>query len=121
MKNRSIIRIVCVASVLTTFLSSQSFAAGFEKSVFWSGHYAAIAGAAQSSVTGPEALYWNPAGLAGSEGLQVSGDFSPTWAMYSGPMALSTTTGTVGTAQNSNTTFSPVGAGFISYGITPQW
>ncbi len=112
---------VLVVSTIGTLTASQVFAAGFEKSVFWSGHYAALAGAAQSSVTGPESLYWNPAGLAGSTGLQVSGDFSPTWSMFSGPMAASTTSGTVGTAQNSNTTFSPIGAGFISYGITPQW
>jgi long-subunit fatty acid transport protein len=114
-------KVKIVLGVIALASSCMAFGAGFEKSVFWSGHYAAIAGAAQSSVTGPESLYWNPAGLAGSEGLQVSGDFSPTWAMYSGPMSLSTPGGTVGTAQDSNTTFSPVGAGFVSYGISPQW
>jgi long-subunit fatty acid transport protein len=123
MKNRTLNKlslVVCTASVLSTFVTSQVFAAGFEKSVFWSGHYSALAGAAQSSVTGPEALYWNPAGLAGSEGLQIGGDFSPTLSKFNGevPTAGSQTNPT---AVSSNTTFTPIGAAFISYGITPQW
>lgn len=105
-----------IAVMLAVLSSSQAFSAGFEKSVFWDAHYAAIAGAAQSSVTGPQALYWNPAALAGSPGLQVNADFSPTWAQYSGPQVLNSNT-----VQNSNTKFLPVGAGFISYGVTPQW
>jgi long-subunit fatty acid transport protein len=141
MKNRTLNKLsltVCTASVLGIFVSSQVFAAGFEKSVFWSGHYSALAGAAQSSVTGPEALYWNPAGLAGSEGLQISGDFSPTLSKFSGNVPnggaalLATSQGaSPAVAQNtaqtnpksisSNTSFTPVGAAFISYGITPQW
>jgi hypothetical protein len=126
MKNRTLnkISLVCTASVLATFVSSQVFAAGFEKSVFWSGHYSALAGAAQSSVTGPEALYWNPAGLAGSEGLQIGGDFSPTVAKYSGNVGNFTnpaTATTSPTAVSSNSTFIPIGAAFISYGLSPQW
>jgi long-chain fatty acid transport protein len=123
MKNRNLNKlslVVCAASVLSIFVTSQVFAAGFEKSVFWSGHYSALAGAAQSSVTGPEALYWNPAGLAGSEGLQISGDFSPTLSKFNGNVTQAgsqTTTASV----SSNTSFSPVGAAFISYGLTPQW
>lgn len=110
----NMIRSALAASVLMVVVN-QASAAGFEKSVFWDAHYGALGGAAQSIVTGPQSLYWNPAGLAGSQGLQINGDFSPTWAMYSGPMALNSNT-----VQNSNTTFSPVGAGFISYGLTPQ-
>jgi long-subunit fatty acid transport protein len=118
--NRSISRIICTASVLAVFVTSQAFAAGFEKSVFWSGHYSAIAGAAQSSVTGPEALYWNPAGLAGSDGLQVSGDFSPTLSKFNGEIPTAGSQPNP-TAVSSDTSFSPVGAAFVSYGITDKW
>jgi long-subunit fatty acid transport protein len=123
MKNRTFNKMsltVCSASVLAMFVSSQVFAAGFEKSVFWSGHYSALAGAAQSSVTGPEALYWNPAGLAGSEGLQISGDFSPTLSKFNGEIPTAGVQ-TSPTSISSNTSFSPVGAAFVSYGLTPQW
>lgn len=104
---------------LMLLLASSSFsnevhAAGLEKSVFWSGRYTALAGAAQSSVVGPEALYWNPAGLGGAPGLQVSANFSPTLSKFSGPFGLSST------PQDSNASFSPLSGGFVSYGIMPQ-
>ena len=67
-------------------------------------------------MVGPQALLWNPAALAGPVGLQINGNFSPTWAMFSGPMVLNSNT-----VQTSNTRFLPVGGAFASYGITPQW
>jgi long-subunit fatty acid transport protein len=60
-------------------------AAGFEKATSWSGRNAAIGGAAASSVSGPEALFFNPAGIGG-EGMGVSAQLSPTWTQAKGPV-----------------------------------
>ncbi len=62
--------------------SGQAFAAGFEKSVMWSGKYAGYAGAAASIVQGSQSLYFNPAGLAAPS--DVSLNFSPTWIRVRG-------------------------------------
>ena len=62
------------------------FAAGLEKTVTWSGRYAGIAGAAVSSVVGGESLYFNPAGLAGTQGTEVSGNFTAIFPQFQGPL-----------------------------------
>ena len=66
----------------------QAQAAGFEKSVMWSGRYAGVAGAAVSSVTGGQSLFFNPAGLAGPG--DVSLNYSPTWIKLDGYLASAT-------------------------------
>jgi long-chain fatty acid transport protein len=127
MKNRRLNQkalVLCSAGAAVAFAASQVQAAGFEKAMFWDAHYSALAGAAQSSVTGAQSLYWNPAGLAGTTGLQINGDFSPTISKFDGnvPNATSVSGGGSGsTAVSSSTAFSPVGAAFVSYGITDQW
>ena len=103
------------AGILT--VSAPSFAAGFEKSSFWSGKYSGIAGAAASSAQGAEALYWNPAGLVedGHEGFEVSGNISPTMAKFEGPVTTPNQT-----VDGSTKWIPPFGA-FLSYGITKDW
>jgi hypothetical protein len=61
-----------VLLAVLTISGNPALAAGFEKSVLWSGKWTALGGAAASSVSGPDALYFNPAGLGGSTGLQIN-------------------------------------------------
>lgn len=71
---------------MTLLASSLAFSAGFEKSVFTSGHWAPLAGAATSAITGAESLVFNPAGLAASRGLELSLNLDPTFPKFSGPL-----------------------------------
>lgn len=66
-------------------VSAQAHAAGFEKSVMWSGKHAGYAGAAVSSVTGGQSLFFNPAGLVGPS--DVSVNYSPTYIKVEGNLA----------------------------------
>lgn len=101
-------------SGLAALLPLQSaFAAGLEKADFWDAHSSALGSAVQSSIDGPAALYWNPAGLAGLQGLQINANFSATDAGFKGPFQANTSI-------NSNSLFIPVAAGFIGYGVTPS-
>lgn len=93
---------------------SDLYAGGLEKSVMWSGRNAGVANAVVSSVAGAEALYFNPAGLATSEGVSVSGNISPTWIKFSAPVLGANTT------LDSDTTMIPPGAALVSYKVTPE-
>lgn len=95
-----------------TGLVSQASAAGFEKSVSWSAKEVSQGGAAVSSVTGANALYFNPAGLVGTNGYQVSANFSPTYTQAKGPLLQNDVTVT-GVQQ-----FSPVFGLLGSYGLS---
>jgi long-subunit fatty acid transport protein len=106
------------AGILSAALvSSSAFGAGFEKNVQWSGKWVGVGGAAVSAVQGAESLYFNPAGLAyGREGFEISGNFSPTWGEFKGPVVAG------GSPQESTGyKFSPVFGALVDYGITPQW
>lgn len=87
-------------------------AAGFEKSIMWSGRYGGLAGATTGYVDGSQSLAFNPAGLARPEGYivgwsdtkwgpEVSLNFSPTGARFKGPVTSPAET-------ESEWTFSPV-------------
>jgi long-subunit fatty acid transport protein len=62
-------------------------AAGFEKSVMWSGRYAGAGNAAVATVRGSEAIYFNPAGLStGNPNVgDISLNLSPTVSQFQGP------------------------------------
>ena len=115
-------------SVLATALSAPlALGAGFEKNITFSGKNAGKAGTAVADTSGAEALYFNPAGLGGAKGLQVSANFSPTWGHYEGPVRgiLSTdgSTKTYGGAsaldtETGDTMMSPVFGALASYGLT---
>jgi long-subunit fatty acid transport protein len=86
-----------VAVIAQLTIASQSFAAGFEKSIMWGAHEAGVAGIATPWVTGADALYYNPAGLVKDKpGNDVSLQMSPTWSKFNGPINYSgdVTTGT---------------------------
>jgi long-subunit fatty acid transport protein len=90
-----------------------AWGAGFENGTMWSGEYAGVSNAVVSSVSGSQSIYFNPAGLAGLTGVEVSGNFSPTLLWFQGPV--------LGTIQNSNTSFGPIFGVTAGFGITPQW
>lgn len=71
---------------LGLILSGNTFAAGFEKTVLWSGKHAGTANAAVSSVSTSEALFFNPAGLAGADAGDVSVNFSPIFSKFTAPL-----------------------------------
>jgi long-subunit fatty acid transport protein len=112
--------LLVAAGILT--VSAPAFSAGFEKSSFWSGQYAGIAGAAASSAQGAEALYWNPAGLVedGHQGFEVSGNITPTMAKFEGPFYASTSS-TSPSEVSGNTKWVPPFGAFLSYGVTKDW
>ncbi len=72
MKNLAIIAIL-----LST---ADSFGAGYEKAVIWSAKNSALGAAVSSSVSGADALFFNPAGLSKTNGKEVTINLSPTLA-----------------------------------------
>lgn len=95
--------------------STAALAGGYEKPVFFSGKWAGVGGAAASSVSGAESLYFNPAGLAAGDGKgQFVGDFSPTILSFTAPLA--------GNASvDSTKAFVPAFGAFASYKINEKW
>ncbi|MGZ3709157.1 MAG: OmpP1/FadL family transporter, partial [Bdellovibrionota bacterium] len=86
-----------------------AFAAGLEKTVPWSGRYAGVAGAAASSVSGSESLYFNPAGMADSTHLDTSLNFSPVFPQFTSPLPVPNT------SVNSSRAFVPEFGVFVKY------
>ena len=66
--------------------SAQAMAAGFEKTVLWSGKEAGYAGAGMSRIDSAESLFFNPAGLAAGRSDAVV-NVSPTSLKLSGSIA----------------------------------
>lgn len=73
-----------MAATTTAILTSNAYSAGFEKSVFWSGKWAGLAGSASAAVDGAESLYFNPAGLAKGKGNELVINYSPTITKFKG-------------------------------------
>ncbi len=69
---------------LITFGTTQTFAAGFEKTVMWSGRWAGVAGAATGAVEGADSIFYNPAGLVQGGEKEVSLNYSPLFTQTSG-------------------------------------
>jgi long-chain fatty acid transport protein len=104
-------RALAGAIVLSILGGQSALAAGFEKSILWSGKYAGQGGAAVSTSSGAEALFFNPANLAGSTGSEVSVNVSPTFSKFSGPVATENTT------VNGVQTISPIFGALASYSL----
>jgi long-chain fatty acid transport protein len=100
----------CSAGLLlgVSLVGNQAQAAGFEKTVMWSGRYGGMAGVAVGNTENSEALFFNPAGLAGAKGFHVTGQFSPTLNQFSGPISTER-------PSYSSVGFSPIGAATLSY------
>ncbi len=96
--------------------------ASFEKSISWSGRYSGIAGITAGNVEGAQSLFFNPAGAAGKQGLEIDLNGSPTWVTYKGPIVPNSATDLTTGPQLTSTTATAPYAGFhATYGITPQW
>ncbi len=110
----------------TALVAPMALGAGFEKNITFSGKNAGKAGTSVADTTGAEALYFNPAGLGGSKGFEVSGNFSPTWGHYEGPARAFSSAGATNTYAGSSATdseigdtkLSPVFGLLASYGVT---
>ena len=73
-----------IVGTLIALSATQSFAAGFEKTVMWSGRWAGVAGAAAGAVEGADSLFYNPAGLVQGGEREVSLNYSPLFTQTSG-------------------------------------
>jgi long-subunit fatty acid transport protein len=98
--------------------ASLAQAAGYEKAIMLSGRWAGVGNAAAGAVEDAEALYFNPAGLGGGRLLDVSLNFSPTVARFSGPVGLSATDPTG--LRTSTLSFSPIFGVFAKYNPLPN-
>lgn len=96
--------------VAVTGLSAASFAGGFEKGTFWGAREAGMANAVVSTVSGSEALYFNPSALAGRQGWDASLHLSPTFAKFHGPWLATKEV-------DGSQTMSPISGAFLSYGL----
>ena len=67
--------------------SLQVWSAGFEKTVLWGAKEQGRAGAAVSVSSGPDALFFNPAGLVNQDSIQaLTFNFSPTFSELKHPV-----------------------------------
>lgn len=104
-----------VVSGALLVLHSTAFAAGFEKSVLWSGKEAGYAASGLSYVMGAESLFFNPAGLAAGENGNIVANLSPTSIKLEGHLASATR------LEETDKNFSLLGGGLVSYKVTPQF
>lgn len=104
-----------VATLVGVMVAGNAQAAGFEKSVMWSGKEAGYAGAGMSRISGSQSLVFNPAGLAGEGNGDASLNMSPTWIKLEGSI----------TSQNrreeTDHNFSPIAGGTLSYKINENF
>lgn len=64
----------------------ESYGAGFEKTILWSGKRNGVAGAGTAGTKGAEALYFNPAGVVDTTKAEASANFSPTFLGVNAPV-----------------------------------
>ena len=94
-------------------------AAGFEKATLWSAHYSGMADAAAADVVGPEAVYFNPAGLVGAPGLQLGVNLSPMFAKLQGQMPTTSTAQSLGSSGDRRAT--PLIGTLASLALSERW
>ncbi|WP_422490514.1 OmpP1/FadL family transporter [Endozoicomonas sp. ALE010] len=78
-------RLFVLSSLAFAVFTGNAVAGGFEKATMWDAKYAALAGAAVSSVNTSSAVFYNPAGLARIEGNDFALNASPTFVQTNGP------------------------------------
>jgi long-subunit fatty acid transport protein len=80
-----------LALLFALALPNSTFASGFEKSIPWGGKTSGTAGIGAPDLLGSQALFFNPANLAGEEDKSdVSVNVSPTQAKFQGPILTAT-------------------------------
>lgn len=110
MKNK-----LMIGAAFCSLLAADVYAAGFEKSVMWSGREAGYAGAGQSAVAGSQSIVFNPAGLAGAGKGDVSLNFSPTNLKMKGHVA------STNREEETDHNFSPIGGATAAYKLNDQF
>jgi long-chain fatty acid transport protein len=82
-----------IISMATAFMACGSaFAAGFEKAIMWGGRTAGVGGIASPYIQGPQALYFNPAGLVSDKvGQGVDLNITAIQSQFKGPIDNSNT------------------------------
>lgn len=83
-KSQQVTQVAAIA-VFALCSSVAAYGAGFEKSVFWSGKWSGVAGAATAGVSGAESLYFNPGGLTAGGKSNASLNISPTFSQFKAP------------------------------------
>lgn len=78
-------RLFVISSLAFPFFTGNAVAGGFEKATMWDAQYAALGGAAVSSVNTSSAVFYNPAGLARIESNDFTLHASPTFTQTNGP------------------------------------
>jgi hypothetical protein len=96
-------------------VAQMALGAGYEKSVMWSGKQAGVAGSGTATTKNSESLYFNPAGLADVKGLEVSGNFAPTWVQSKAPVV------TANTQLTSDTSFVPTSGFTAAYKLSDSF
>lgn len=89
MKTNNLKRLAVAATALAAALvaAEHAQASGFEKSITWGGRSAGLAGIATPYIQGSDALFFNPAGLAGDKvGNSAAVNLSPTSTQFKGPI-----------------------------------
>ena len=87
MKTKSLV----LVSALSLMTAQSAFGSGFEKSIPWGGETSGLAGIGSPYMQNSQALFFNPAGLAGDKvGQDVSFNISPTFATFKAPITDST-------------------------------
>ncbi len=74
---------------LGVLIGQNALAAGFEKVIGWGAKEQGMAGAVVSRASGPDALFFNPAGLVNQDDLQIlTVNFSPTFSEFKAPFQI---------------------------------
>ncbi len=106
---------VALAAGTVAFMSAGPAFASLEKTIPFSGKYGGEGGVTTSIVQGSQSLFFNPAGMAGSEGLELTSNFSPSIIEFGGPVTVANVNNSTGSQ------FVPLGSMSAAYGITKQW
>lgn len=77
-------KLLSIAAITLGLSCGSAMAAGFEKTVMWSGEWTGVAGAATGAVEGGDSLFFNPAGLVHGEDKELSFNFSPLFTHVQG-------------------------------------
>lgn len=85
-------RLISVSLAAAFMASGSAFASGFEKAIMWGGRSAGLGGIASPYIQGPQALYFNPAGLVSDKvGQGVDLNITAIQSQFKGPIDNSNT------------------------------
>ncbi len=101
-------------SILMVLVPSVAMASGYEKTNNFGGRAAGVGGAVIGDTRGAEAVYFNPAGVAGREGFSANLNFSPTFSKFDGKAQF------LDRQVEGSRQFSPIFGALFAYGINEK-